>query len=68
MVVMMNQFTVSKKISFVLLASARLRAMANTIDDERGDPFLSLNDSHIEADDINEMNSGDDTDEVMDIS
>ena len=42
----------------------RLKVMANTIDDEREDPFLSLSDSDVEQEAINELDSGDENDEL----
>ena len=41
--------------------------MANTIGDEREDPFISLNDSEADMEAINELDSDDETDEVIDI-
>ena len=41
--------------------------MANTIDDEREDPFVSLNDSDVEQEAINELDSDDENDEIIDI-
>ena len=37
----------------------RLKVMENTIDDEREDPFVSLSDSHVEQEAINESDSDD---------
>ena len=45
----------------------RLKVMANTIDDEREDPFLSLSDSDVEQEAINELDSDDENDENIDI-
>ena len=45
----------------------RLKVMANTIDDEREDPFLSLSDSDVEQEAINELDSDDENDEIIDI-
>ena len=40
--------------------------MANTIDDEREeDPFVSLSDSDVEQEAINELDSGDENDEII---
>ena len=41
--------------------------MANTIDDEREDPSISCNDSEADMEAINELDSDDETDEVIDI-
>ena len=46
----------------------RLKAMANTTDDEREDPFVSLSDSYVEQEAINELDSDDENDEIIDIS
>ena len=45
----------------------RLKVMTNTIDDEREDPFMSLSDSNLEQEAINELDSDDENDEVIDI-
>ena len=45
----------------------RLKVMANTIDDEREDPFVSLSDSDVEQEAINELDSDDQNDEIIDI-
>ena len=45
----------------------RLKVMANTIDDEREDPFVSLSDSDTEQEAINELDSDDENDEIIDI-
>ena len=45
----------------------RLKVMANTIDDEREDPFVSLSDSDVELEAINELDSDDENDEIIDI-
>ena len=45
----------------------RLKVMANTIDDEREDPFVSLSDSDVEQKAINELDSDDENDEIIDI-
>ena len=45
----------------------RLKVMANTIDDEREDPFASLSDLDAEQEAINELNSDDENDEIIDI-
>ena len=45
----------------------RLKVMANTIDDEREDPFVSLSDSDVEQEAINELDSDDENDEIIDI-
>ena len=45
----------------------RLKVMANIIDDERKDPFVSLSDSDIEQEAINELDSDDENDEIIDI-
>ena len=45
----------------------RLKVMANTIDDEREDPFVSLSDSDVEQEAINEFDSDDENDEIIDI-
>ena len=39
--------------------------MANTIDVEKEDPFMSPNDSDVEQETINEMDSDDETHEVI---
>ena len=44
----------------------RLKVMANTIDDEREDPFVSLSDSGVEQETINELDSDDENDEIID--
>ena len=44
----------------------RLKVMANTIDDEREDPFVSLSDSDAEQEVINELDSDDENDEIID--
>ena len=44
-----------------------LKVMANTIDDERKDPFLSLSDSDVEQEAINELDSDDENEEIIDI-
>ena len=44
----------------------RLKVMANTIDDEREDPFVSLSDSYVEQEAINELDSDDENDEIID--
>ena len=41
--------------------------MANTIDDERADSFVSLTDSNVEQEAINELDSDDENDEIIDI-
>ena len=41
--------------------------MANAIDDEREDPFMSLSDSVVEQETINELDSDDENDEIIDI-
>ena len=41
--------------------------MANTIDDEREDPFVSLSDSDAEQEAINELDSDDENDEIIGI-
>ena len=45
----------------------RLKVMANTIDDEREDPFVSLSDSDAEQEAINKLDSDDENDEIIDI-
>ena len=45
----------------------RLKVMANTIDDGREDPFVSLSDSDVEQEAINELDSDDENDEIIDI-
>ena len=46
----------------------RLKVMANTIDDEREDPFVSLSDSDVEQEAIkNGLDSDDQNDEIIDI-
>ena len=45
----------------------RLKVMANTIDDEREDTFVSLSDSDVEQEAINELDSDDENDEIIDI-
>ena len=45
----------------------RFKVMANTIDDEREDPFMSLSDSDVEQESINELDSDDENDEIIDI-
>ena len=45
----------------------RLKVMANTIDDEGEDPFVSLSDSDVEQEAINELDSDDENDEIIDI-
>ena len=45
----------------------RLKVMANTTDDEREDPFVSLSDSGVEQEAINELDSDDENDEVIHI-
>ena len=45
----------------------RLKVMANTIDDEREDPFVSISDSDVEQEAINELDSDDENDEIIDI-
>ena len=45
----------------------RLKVMANTIDDEREDPFVKLSDSDVEQEAINELDSDDENDEIIDI-
>ena len=45
----------------------RLKVMPNTIDDEREDPFVSLSDSDVEQEAINELDSDDENDEIIDI-
>ena len=44
----------------------RLKVMANTID-EREDTFVSLSDSDVEQEAINELDSDDENDEIIDI-
>ena len=44
-----------------------LKVMANTIDDEREDFFVSLSDSGVEQEAINELDSDDENDEIIDI-
>ena len=63
MAVKINKFTVSKKINLIL----RLKVMGNTIDDEREDPFVSLSDSDVEQEAINELDSEDENDEIIDV-
>ena len=46
----------------------RLKIMANTIDDEREDPFVSLSDSDVEQEAINDLDPDDENDQVIDIS
>ena len=41
--------------------------MANTIDDKSGDPFVSVSDSDVEREAINELDSDDGNDEIIDI-
>ena len=41
--------------------------MANTIDDEREDPFVSLSDSDVEQEAINKLDSDDENDKIIDI-
>ena len=41
--------------------------MANTIDDETEDRFMSINKSEADTGAINELDSDDETDEVIDI-
>ena len=41
--------------------------MANTIDDEREDHFVSLSDSDVEQEAIKGLNSDDENDEIIDI-
>ena len=43
-----------------------LKVMANTIDNEREDPFVSLSDSDVEQEAINELDSDDENDEIID--
>ena len=43
----------------------RLKVMANTTDDEREDPFISINDSKTDMEAINKLDSDDETDEVI---
>ena len=45
----------------------RLKVMADTIDDEREDPFVSRSDSDAEQEAINELDSDDENDEIIDI-
>ena len=45
----------------------RLKVMANTTDDEMEDPFVSLSDSDVEQEAINELDSDDENDEIIDI-
>ena len=45
----------------------RLKVMADTIDDEREDPFVSPSDSDVEEEAINELDSDDENDEIIDI-
>ena len=45
----------------------RLKVMVNTIDDEREDPFVSLSDTDAEQEAINELDSDDEKDEIIDI-
>ena len=40
---------------------------ADTIDDETEDPFVSLSDSDVEQEAINELDSDDENDEIIDI-
>ena len=44
-----------------------LKVMGNTIGDEREDSFISINDSEADMEAINELDSDDETDEVIDI-
>ena len=45
----------------------RLKVMANTIDDEKEDSFVPLSDSDVEQEAINELDSDDENDEIIDI-
>ena len=45
----------------------RLKVMANTIDNEREDPFVLLSDSDEEQEAINKLDSDDENDEIIDI-
>ena len=45
----------------------RSKVMANSIDDEREDPFVSLSDSDVEQEAINKIDSDDENDEIIDI-
>ena len=44
-----------------------LKVMANTIDDEREDPFVSLSDLDVEQEAIHALDSYDENDEIIDI-
>ena len=45
----------------------RLKVMANAIDDGREDPFVSFSDSDVEQEAMNELDSDDENDEIIDI-
>ena len=44
----------------------RLKVMANAIYDKREDPFMSLSDSDVEQEAMNELDSDDENDEIID--
>ena len=44
-----------------------LNVMANTIEDKREDPFISINDSEANMETINELDSDHETDEAIEI-
>ena len=50
---------------FAIWKGDEMEVMANTIDVEKEDPFMSPNDSDVEQETINEMDSDDETDEVI---
>ena len=45
----------------------RLKVMANIIEDEKEDTFISINDSEADMEAINELDSDDETYDVIDI-
>ena len=49
-------------------ALALISCFLSTIDDEREDPFVSLSDSDVEQEAINELDSDNENDEIIDIS